>query len=374
MAESELQHLRDRLLRAFARGEDMDAAAFEALALDVFRAQFEHNPVYRAYCTRRDRMPGTVRGWLDVPAVPTAAFREVRLLTPLAEREPDAVFRTSGTTRGRERRGEHVVPDLSLYRASLLPTFDHFVLPDGARPTLLSLVPSPPEQPDSSLSFMIGEVVRQRGNGESGWFVSVADGLDAARLLAALRLAEASDAPVALLGTTLAFDRLLEAMEADDVRVRLPERSRLMDTGGPKGAGREVSPATMSQRYADRLGIAPDWQVNEYGMTELCSQFYDGRIRAATGAEPQGAARLRKAGPPWLRSTAVDPATLEPLPTGEPGILRHHDLANLGSVAAVQTEDLGRVHEDGTIELLGRLPGAQPRGCSIALDLMLGRG
>ena len=73
-------------------------------------------------------------------------------------RPTEAVFRTSGTTRGGARRGEHHVPDLSLYHESLVPSFRANLLPDGADLQLLSLIPSPEEATDSSLSHMIGVV------------------------------------------------------------------------------------------------------------------------------------------------------------------------------------------------------------------------
>ena len=76
--------------------------------------------------------------------------------------------------------------------------------------------------------------------------------------------------------------------------------------------------------------------------------------------------------PPWVRVSAVDPASLEPVAPGEIGIPRFVDLANVDSVVAVQTADRVRLTGDG-VELLGRLPGAPPRGCSIAVDEMLGR-
>jgi hypothetical protein len=71
-----------------------------------------------------------------------------------------------------------------------------------------------------------------------------------------------------------------------------------------------------------------------------------------------------------VKTRVVDPETLQPVPAGEVGILQHFDLANLFSVMAVQTEDLGRIHDPG-FELLGRAPGATPRGCSVAVDLLL---
>src|SRR5690606_12038332 len=109
------------------------------------------------------------------------------------------------------------------------------------------------------------------------------------------------------------------------------------------------------------------------GMTELCSQYYDAglrdRVLGRSDADSPGAGR-RKVGPPWLRARAVDAETLEPLPEGVPGLLQHFDLANLGSVLAVQTEDIGTVSRDG-VHLLGRVTDAPPRGCSIAMDDLL---
>ena len=74
-----------------------------------------------------------------------------------------------------------------------------------------------------------------------------------------------------------------------------------------------------------------------------------------------------------MRVTAVDPITLAALPDGEIGIARLVDLANVDSAVAIQTADRVRVAGDG-VALLGRAPGATPRGCSIAIDEMLGRG
>jgi hypothetical protein len=67
----------------------------------------------------------------------------------------------------------------------------------------------------------------------------------------------------------------------------------------------------------------------------------------------------------------VDPERLSPVPEGEVGILRIDDLANLDTACAIQTSDLAQRVGDG-IELLGRAPGAVPRGCSIAVDAALG--
>ena len=101
-------------------------------------------------------------------------------------------------------------------------------------------------------------------------------------------------------------------------------------------------------------------------MTEMSSQFYDG-VAGSAVADPD--ARLH-AGPPWVRTRATDPETLEILPHGEVGVLRHWDLANLGSVACIQTADLGITSPDG-FRVLGRARGAEARGCSLAMDDLL---
>ena len=62
---------------------------------------------------------------------------------------------------------------------------------------------------------------------------------------------------------------------------------------------------------------------------------------------------------------------LAPVPEGSVGLARIEDLANVDSAVAVLAQD--RVRKvPGGVELLGRAPGAPPRGCSIAIDEMLG--
>lgn len=353
---------------------DPPAGGFlDDLALRIFRYQYERNPPYGAYCRRRGRTPETVTRWEDIPAVPTAAFKELPIVAGDAG-SAQAIFRTSGTTRGREGRGEHHVLDLSLYRASLLPTFRRFVLPDDARLPMLSLLPPPEQLPDSSLAFMVAEAIAAFGTEGSGHYASVRHGIEHSRLEAFLERAEAAGRPVLVLGTTFSFVHWLERLEASGKRFRLSPGSRIMDTGGYKGSGREVTTEEMWSAYEDRLGVPATYCVNEYGMTELCSQLYDTILRdevtaAGAGDAPSGA-RRRKAGPPWMRTVVVDPEELEPLPPEEVGLLRHLDLANLDSVVAVQTEDVGRAVPGG-IQLMGRVLQAPPRGCSIAMDDLL---
>lgn len=342
----------------------LDDASFDALARRVFDYQFRTNAAYARYCERRGRTPADVGHWTDVPPVPTAAFKAVDFASGDAT-APDAVFLTSGTTRGRETRGRHVVIDLDVYGRSALGNFRAHFLPDGARLPFLCLAPRAAQQPDSSLAWMI-DAVADAFAACTDWFVDPVTGLDDTGLMAALDDAARAGDPVALVGTTLAFVHLLDAIAEDGASFRLPAGSRLMDTGGFKGSGRDVEPGDLLAAYEALLGIPQAMRVNEYGMTEMCSQFYQSPLRdRVVGRNSAGHAI-----PPWVRTRAVDPDTLAPLAPGEVGILQHFDLANVGSVMAIQTEDLGVVANDH-FTLLGRSPGAQPRGCSVAMDMLL---
>jgi len=343
----------------------MDDARFSALALELFAYQYENCAPYRRFCEGRGVWPAVLDSWTRIPAVPTGAFKEMALRCFPAERTL-RTFRTSGTSVG--RRGELHLDTLALYEASLLPTFRRFVVPEleaGGEPLpVFVLAPSPEEAADSSLSHMFGCVVAELGAPGSGFYVERGQ-LCAERLIAQLRRAQDQCTPVALCGTAFAFVHLADALDEQEARLALPEGSRSMETGGFKGRSRELDRAALEALLERSLGVPAERVVNQYGMTELGSQFYDSNLRHP--GEPR-----RKLGPPWARVVIVDPETRKPAAPGAVGIVAIFDLANTGSVMAVETADLGRSIGDG-FEILGREPGAEARGCSIAADLLLAR-
>jgi len=343
--------LRSRIL-AFM--DDPGAEPFDDLALDVFRRQWADGGGYRAVCDARRTDPASVTDPAAIPAASTIAFKTLALGSGDAE----GVFRTSGTTRGTDRRGEHRMARTDLYRASLLRSFRRFVLPDVDRMRILVLTPRFGEAPDSSLAFMMREVVDSFGAPGGGFFLTPS-GPDVDGLRAAFDGACREGVPVALLGTAFAFVHLLDALERSGTRFGLPSGSRVMDTGGFKGRSRSVSRDELLDGYNTNLGIPADHVVNEYGMTELSSQFYDASLLGDISGVLHG--------PHWVRTAIIDPETGAELPDGEAGLIRHLDLANLYSVAAVETEDLGVAREGGFV-LLGRAAGAEPRGCSLAVE------
>jgi hypothetical protein len=356
--EAEARALDSEILAAIAawheRGEELEERAFNDLALRIFAHQLRYSQPYARYCERLgvtlDSMPSS---WEAIPAVPAPAFKEAAITTfdPAVAR---LVFETSGTTAG--RRGRHYMESSALYDAALLAGFERFVLHDAAALRYLNLVPNPQESPHSSLGYMMARVAQTRGDGKTGWYLR--DGrllFDA--LWNDLQEAVAQERPVCLAATAFALVHFLEAMEAANLRVRLPYRSRVMETGGFKGRTRDVPREDLYRRAGDRLGIAGEQIVAEYGMTELTSQHYDILPRR------DAVATRRKSSPAWLRVRVVGPDRTT-LPHGEIGSLLHVDLANRSSCMAIQTEDLGVAHGDGFV-LLGRRLGAEPRGCSL---------
>ncbi len=308
---------------------------FNQVALELYRWQRAHNPEYDRFCGVAD--PAR---WFEIPAVPTTLFRDLGF-TSFPAAEAEVVFHTSGTTTGRP--GRVALLDTCLYdlgarlhaQACLGP------LPECG----VSLVSA---QPTSSLGHMCRSFVPDMPH-----FFSLEGGVDGPGAWAAIREAAQGGKPVFLPATAFALADLLDHPAAV---VQLPEGSIVMLTGGFKGRREEVAADALLEAIAHRLPGAR--VVGEYGMSELSSQLW---------AVPAGGLFVP---PPWMRVQAVDPWTGRPQ---ERGLLRFFDLANLHTVLAIETSDVGTVHPDGSLELQGRLPGARPRGCSLSVEEAHGR-
>ena len=335
---------------ALAGGISEEKFNFNSVALDVHRYQREYNTPYRQFCEfQHTPPPGELTDWRKIPAVPTGAFRHAALRT-FPEAETLATFRTSGTTG--EGFGSHHFCSLRLYEASILQAWDALGI---ARLRQVILTQRPADAPHSSLCHMMGVLAARVDEGPlpaQTWCMDAQGHLDFAAFRGAI---EAGD-PVLLLGTALAFLHLFEQLGHE--RIVLPPGSIAMETGGYKGTGRSLSKAALYARFGEALGLEPGSILNEYSMTELSSQWYTRGL-----GNPH-------TGPGWVRALVVDPLTGREAAEGESGVVRLFDLANLGSVFAVQTQDLA-IRRGAGFELLGRAPGAAPRGCSIALDEML---
>jgi len=342
-----------------------DAAAedFEGLALEVFRLQCREIPAWRRFCAARGVDPARVTRWQDVPALPIFAFRSL----PLHLGEPREIFRSSGTTGLEGERSVHYHPFPELYKRVIDHTFAPAVfgareaaLPSPRR-ALLSLVPRRADVADSSLGFWAERILERHGS-EQSVVAMTAAGVDAAAAEAFFGRAVAAGEPVTVLATVLALLDLFERGQP----VLLPAGSTLVETGGFKGRRREISRPELLALIEQRLGLAPEQVVREYGMSELTGHFY---TRVLTGGDPD-----LFAVPHFLRVRALDPETLEEAEAGQPGLLAIFDLANLGSACHLLTQDLGQIEGEG-FRLLGRAQGAALRGCSLtAEELARARG
>jgi hypothetical protein len=352
---------------------------FNPLALELFRLQFRHNAAYRKICEARKRTPQTIGHWSDIPAVPTAAFKELEL-TCLKPNERTAVFHSSGTTGQKHSRHFHCAESLELYEASLWSWFEPNILANPKfkiqNSKLVVLTPSPIQAPHSSLVHMF-EIVRQKLNAPKSVFVGklAADGAWTLDFEAALAVLEGNSKlktqnSKLILGTAFSFVHLLDFLSKENQRFDLPAGSRVMETGGYKNCSRSMLKEELHALIAERLGMLRKNIICEYGMSELSSQAY-----AVTGGKWQS---TRNGGalchvppatchfhfPPWARVQIISPETGREVADGETGLIRVFDLANVFSMAAIQTEDLG-IRRGDSFELIGRAQLVEPRGCSL---------
>jgi hypothetical protein len=324
----------------------------------------------RAFALQRAAIPEIARlatahgvaelaSWDEVPLVPVAAYRRFALhAAPPAE-----TFRSSGTTGGEAARSVHHHPFPDLYRATIDAAFPGAIFGGPGRPDALSLVVPRSQSIESSLGFMIDHVLRHHA-GPGSLEALGPRGVEAAKVRSWLGAHQRGRDPVAVLATGFALVELLDALERLGVRFRLPGGSVVFETGGLKGKTREVPRAEMLERVETWLGVPRQRVTREYGMTELTSQFY---TAALAGGDPDVFLPS-----PWTRVRLLDPISLTPVAPGSEGLIAIFDLANLGSALHVLTEDLGVAEGDG-FRLVGRLQGAPPRGCSLAIEEMLGR-
>ena len=355
-------HLRDLISNPHP---PISETQFSALALELFTLQFTHNATYRKLCEALHATPHTITRWTQIPAAPTAAFKEFEL-TSLTPADRTAVFHSSGTTEQKPSRHFHNAESLATYEASLWQWFASNVLPNFksqiSNLKLAILTPPPAQAPHSSLVHMF-EAVRSRAceNADNVFLGRVAaDGawtLDFTAALAAL--APNSQLPTPsflLLGTAFSFVHLLDFLAEKNLRLALPPGSIVMETGGYKNRSRALPKAELHALITERLGVPVDNFLCEYGMSELSSQAYE--IRNSEF----GIRNFHF--PPWCRPQIISPETGREVAEGETGLIRVFDLANVFSVMAIQTEDLGVRRGDG-FELLGRAALAEPRGCSL---------
>jgi phenylacetate-coenzyme A ligase PaaK-like adenylate-forming protein len=314
-------------------------AEWERLALDVFAYQYEHNDLYRQYCTLIGQNKEKIQTFTQIPFLPIQLFKNYDIRTDAWQAQ--TTFLSSGTTGN--VNSQHHVRDLQWYRHLARRGFES-VYGQVSKYCVLGLLPSYLERGGSSLIFMVDDFIRQSHCRESGFFLD-----DTTRLWQILQRLQRENVPTLLIGVSFALLDLAEKF--GDTEYSLGN-TIVMETGGMKGRRREVTRQELHQTLQEAFKIP---QIHsEYGMTELFSQAY---------APQNGIFKPAPTLQAFARSIN-DPLALMPS-NGKLGVLNMMDLGNLDTIAFVATDDLGRVHADGTFEVLGRLDHSDIRGCNL---------
>ncbi|MCB0515612.1 MAG: acyl transferase [Bacteroidetes bacterium] len=313
---------------------------FHSLALNVFRFQASHNPVYRQFLQQINCTPAAIENIHDIPFLPISLFKTQKILTYYQQAE--TIFTSSGTAQ-QNAFSQHHVARMEMYEQSFRQTFSLFYdTPENYH--ILALLPAYLEREGSSLVYMADALIRQSKGAYSGFYL-----YDYESLAEKIIKAEVSGQKTLLIGVSFALLDFVEKYPHFPLKNTI-----IMETGGMKGKRPELTRPELHGILS--AAFAVEKIHSEYGMTELLSQAYS-----------QGEGIF--ACPPWMRvlcGDAYDPRAW--VASGQNGVLRIIDLANLYSCSFIATQDVGKVFPDGTFEILGRTDNSDLRGCNLLVE------
>lgn len=310
---------------------------FERLAIEIFRFQYENTEVYRKFCNLLKVAPSSVKKIENIPFLPIEFFKSHRIISKRASES--ITFTSSGTTGN--TTSKHHVSDLSLYEKSFLTAFELFY-GHPSEYAILALLPSYIERGGSSLVYMVDFLINDSDNEHSGFYLKDIDAL-----IEKLTFLEKIKQKTILLGVSYA---LLDLIEKQQFNLK---NTIIMETGGMKGKRKEIVKDELHSILKNGFGV--NHIHSEYGMTELLSQAYskgDGIFQT----------------PPWMKIFTRDTEDALSFVHGKTGGISVIDLANLHSCSFIATQDLGRIKEDGSFEVLGRFDASDIRGCNLMVQ------
>ena len=310
---------------------------FENLALKVFRFQSQYNNVYSGFVKNLGISPEKLKSIVEIPFLPVEIFKSHIVLT--GDGHHEFVFTSSGTTGDQPSR--HYIKDTSFYEQVFSKIFSSFY----GKPsdyTLLAVLPSYLERKGSSLIYMMNKLIDESAS-DSGFYLE-----DHQRLFTLLEDLQKQKRKTILFGVTYALLDFITAFP-----ITFPELI-VMETGGMKGKRKELVREEVHRLLSSGFGV--DVIHSEYGMTELLSQAYS----AGNGIFKT---------PSWMRVLISDP--YDPLQTVKlktSGGINIIDLANIDSCAFLSTQDLGKVYENNSFEVIGRFDFSDVRGCNLMIE------
>ena len=308
---------------------------FDKLALKTFRYQHENNVVYRNFCDFLAVNPAEIKQVKEIPFLPIQFFKSHDVLS--SNSQIKETFTSSGTTGSITSR--HLVTDVNFYEQSYRQAFAQFYgnIEDYV---VLALLPSYLDREGSSLIYMVSDLIQLSNNCNSGFYLN-----NYSELIQKLISIDKSGQNVLLIGVTYALLDLVEIQKFD------LQHTIIMETGGMKGRRREMIREELHEILCSGFGVPTIH--SEYGMTELLSQAYslgNGIFEC----------------PSWMQIFTRDTEdALSYIETEKTGGINVIDLANLNSCSFIATQDLGKLHGDGTFEILGRFDNSDIRGCNL---------
>ena len=308
---------------------------FTKVTLDVFKHQFENNKTYRSFCDLLNVHPSDINLLEQIPFLPIQFFKSRKIVS--SNDEIQEIFTSSGTTGS--ITSQHFVTDIELYKESYLNGFTHFY-GDIKDYVVLALLPNYLERNGSSLVFMVNDLIQKTNQSESGFYLHNLD-----ELTQKLIKLDENGQKIILIGVSFALLDLIEKYQFS------LKNTIIMETGGMKGRRKELVRAELHEVLKNGFGVAKIH--SEYGMTELLSQAY---------SDANGIFKT----PPWMKILIRDTEdALTILPNQKTGGINIVDLANYNSCSFIATQDLGKINENGTFEIIGRFDNADIRGCNL---------
>ena len=308
---------------------------FDHRALEVFQFQAKNNNVYQNYLNLLQIDLSAVKTLDQIPFLPIQFFKTHKILS--SNNKVQEVFLSSGTTG--MNQSKHYITDVQLYKNSYLKGFQHFYgnIEDY---TILALLPNYLERKGSSLVYMVNDLIQKSKSNESGFYLNNLE-----ELSVQLTELEKKNKKILLIGVSFA---LLDLIEFKKFNLK---NTIVMETGGMKGKRKELVKEELHKLLCKGFGV--EKIHSEYGMTELLSQGY---------SKGNGIFKT----PPWMKILTRDTEdALSILPKNRTGGINVIDLANINSCSFIATQDLGKIHHDGTFEILGRFDNSDIRGCNL---------
>ena len=309
---------------------------FETIALDIFQYQYKNIPVYQEFCKLLNCNYQSVTSILDIPFLPIQFFKShVVSDSQISEK----IFSSSGTTGS--VLSKHYVASIKLYKESFTKAFKQF-FGNPNEYVVLALLPSYLEREGSSLVYMVDELIQKSGHTEGGFYL-----YNINELIEKLHQLEAVGKKTLLLGVSYA---LLDLIEKQTFQLK---HTIIMETGGMKGRRKEMVKDELHSILKKGFGVKKIY--SEYGMTELLSQAY---------SKGEGIYKC----PPWMKVLTRDSEDALSLIHGKTGGINIIDLANYHSCSFIATQDLGKVYNDESFEILGRFDVSDIRGCNLLVQ------